>query len=318
MRVFLAAAFSTALAFAGSHPSWWTLASPDATALVGIRWDHVRDSPFADAVRAELRSSSGLGIPDLACLENAREILISSPTLLALATGDFSTALLREQTATKAMKPSSYRGVPMWIGPGDAWSVALMSQTLLLIGARKTVESAIDRSEEAGRDYSPLLAEAAQFSQKDLWVVATRLPDPLASLFIPLDTDARGFEGSVSLQDGLQLDATLDAGSEDAAAFAAQSLTESIPTLPSIARGLQVTEDADRVLLSLDVSREQLAQSLRSSAQAVPQVAAKPAPAPVPAAKPEAPSGPQVIHIYGLDGGPREIVLPPVKKPGSN
>jgi hypothetical protein len=310
VRIFFAILFSATLAFADSHPTWWTLASPDATALVGIQWDYVRASPFADAVRSELSSTGTLGFPDLACIQNARRLLISSPALLAIATGDFPAATVRQQASLKAMKPASYRGIALWISPGKTLSIALYDESLLLIGARKTLEAAIDRGMEGGRNYSPLLSRAARYSQEDLWVVSTRLPDPLASLFVPLETEARGFEGGVSLRGGLRIDAMLDAGSEDAAAFAADALQKSIPSLPSIVSGLKVTPEADRVLLNLDVTAEQFAASLRSSTATTAAPPAPAAPAPV---EPPPPPGPQIIHIYGLDDGPREIVLPPVK-----
>ena len=279
-------------------------------------------------MQAELTGLGGVGFPDLACLRDARQILISSPAMLAIAVGNFPFATVRQQASAKGMKFTNYRGIPMWISPEKATlGVALMNETLVLIGDRKTMAEAIDRSMEAGRNYSPLLERAARFSQEDLWVVATQLPDPLASLFVPLDTQARGFDGGISMRDGLRLDATLDAGSEDGAAFAADSIGQSIPTLPPILRGLEVTPEADHVLLKLDVSREQFAASLRQGTASPPRPLAPSAPptpppapptpvaaAPPPPPEPAKPAGPQIIHIYGLDGGPREIVLPPVKQ----
>ena len=108
------------------------------------------------------------------------------------------------QALAKGFKPASYGGVELWIAPAKprsgppTLSVARMNDQLLLIGSRKTLEATIDRSQsDTGRFISPLLAQAARFSQtKDLWVVATQLPDPLASLFVPLDTSAKGFEGA--------------------------------------------------------------------------------------------------------------------------
>src|SRR5579863_9714995 len=102
--VFLAAA---ALAAAQSHPSWWTYASPEATALVGIDFETVRTTPFAEPIEAELWGD--LGFPDLACLHAARQILISSPDLLALVSGTFSTVALRDQAAAKGFKLMTYR-----------------------------------------------------------------------------------------------------------------------------------------------------------------------------------------------------------------
>lgn len=314
VRVFFAILCCTTLARADSHPAWWTLASPEATALVGIQWEYVRSSPFGEAVRAELSGSGSLGFPDLHCIQDARQILISSPALLAIAVGDFPAATLRREALAEGMKSASYRGIPLWIASGDTLSLALMNEATLLVGDRKTLESAIDRGMSAGRNYSPLLPRAARFSHDDLWVVSTQLPDPLASVFVPLDTDARGFDGGISLRDGLRLDATLQSGSEDAAAFAADAIAKSLPTLPSIARGIEVTPEADHVVLTLDVSRDEFAASLRQAPSTAPP-AASAAPGPSAPPEPPKPAAPQIIHIYGLDDGPREIILPPVKQP---
>lgn len=313
--------FCTSFARGDSHPSWWRLATPDATALVGIQWEQVRSSPFGEPVRAELWGAGSLGFPDIACLLDARQILISSPPLLAIATVDCPAVTLRGQALAKGMAPASYHGVALWISRDKSTlSVALLDEALLLIGSRKTLEVAIARSTEAGRHYSPLLSRAARFSQRDLWVVATQLPDPLASLFVPLDAPARGFEGGVSLRDGLQFDATLDAGSEDGAAVVADEIGQSIPTLPSIARSMEVATEANQVILTLDVSRDQFAASLRSGAAAalpnpIPSPPAPIAATPAVSIEPAKPAGPQIIHIYGLDEGTREIILPPVKQP---
>jgi hypothetical protein len=310
---------AAAVAAADSHPSWWNLASPEATALVGIQWDRLRQSPFAEAVEAELSSAGSLGFPDLACLKDARQFLISSPAVLAIAAGSFPPATVHAQATRLGMKPATYRGVELWISPGSATrSVAQMSGQLLLIGTRKTLEDAVDRSlAQTLRRNSPLLARAARFSEtRDLWVVATQLPDPLASLFVPLDAGAKGFEGGISVDRGLEAEAALRAASEDAAAEVAENLRQSIPSLPAVARTLQVSVEGDVVLLTLDVNQEQLEANLRH-ADAPPLVAVKPAVAPAPpiaaVLKPEPaqPSGPQIIRIFGLDEGTREIVLPP-------
>jgi hypothetical protein len=332
MRLLSLIALTGVLALGESHPSWWGLAAPDSTALVGIRWENLRQSPFADPIAAEL---SGLGFPDLAILREARQILISSPPL-GIFTGVFQAAALRSQAAAKGMKSANYRGYELWISPGNSTlSVAALSEQLLLIGSRKTLEAALDRSLlETGRMYSPLLGHAARFSQTmDLWVVAAQLPDPLASLFVPFEVRARSFEGGVAMRNGLQLDATLEAESDRGANEAAVALRQSIPGLPEIARGLEVTVEGRVVKLGLDLDQAQLAANLRTAEhqeapghQEAPQVPARqevpappesqpanPAPliAPPPAPEePPKPAVPQVIRIYGLDEGVREIVIP--------
>ena len=136
---------------------------------------------------------------DLDCLKQARQIVISSPALLAMAVGDFPAATFREQAARKGLKRALYHDVEIWVTPGkETLSIARMSDQLVLLGLVKDLQDAVDRSllEEANRRLFPLLARAAHYSQDDLWVVAARLPDPLAGLFIPIDPEAEGFEAA--------------------------------------------------------------------------------------------------------------------------
>jgi hypothetical protein len=285
-------------------------------------------------VGAELSSLGTLGFPDLPCIKEARQILISSPELLAMAAGNFPPSAVQAQAEAKGMKRVQYRGITFYLSPGkDTLSVAQIDEQLLLIGLRKTLESAINRNQWTNGPialrYSPLLTRAARAaSGGDLWVVANQLPDPLASLFVPLEVDAEGFDGTLSVRGGLYLDATIRAESAPAAMTIAQSLQESIPSLPLVAKNLEVTVSGDKVTLALDLNQDQLAASLRSAepapapapvpappAPVAPPVAV-PAPAPAPAVvaeqlKPPEPPQPQVIRIFGLDDGPREIVLPP-------
>lgn len=357
MRAPLALLATAAFAAAQSHPSWWTYASPNATALVGIDWQAVRASPFAEPIEAELWGD--LGFPEIPCLHAARQIVISSPELLALASGNFSAAAVRDQMAKKSFKPMTYRGIDMWFAiEKGALSVARVNDQLLMIGEPKTLEITIDLSMRDAKNYSALLARAAKFAQKDLWVVSSQLPDDLANRFVPLDADAQSFEGSVSVRGGLELEAVLESRSAQEAEASANKLRNALPGLPAIVRGLQVTVEEDTVLLALSATREQVVAALRTADPVAPppetikvetpwrveQVAVeKPEPPPVVVEKvekaveksvekpvekavekivvpapAEKPEKPQVIRIVGLDDGPREIVLPVVKPEKQN
>lgn len=354
MRTALAFLAYTVFATAQSHPSWWTYSSPEATALIGIEWQSVRSTPFAEPIEAELWGD--LGFPELACLHSAREFVISSSgsprELLALASGTFSAAAMRDQGAKKGMKAMTYRGIDMWFASENGiLSVARLNDQLILIGDPQTLQATIDRSMDDSRNYSPLLARAARFNQKDLWVVASQLPDDLANKFVPLDTEARGFEGSLSMRNGLEMEAVLWAGSEQQAETSADKLRQTIATLPAIARGLQVTVEEDSIVLALAATREQVMAALRGPAPDVPpaetirmvtpshveQVAVekppviekaatktvaaiveKPVEKPVDKAVEKAAEKLQVIRILGLDDGLREIILPAAKPEKQN
>ena len=341
MRFCLFLALAALPAGCESNPSWWGLAPMDATAIVGIQWQNLKSSPFADAVWGELESE--IGLPALPCLADARQILIAQPALLAMISGSFSTATLRAQATKIGMKPASYQGVNLWIASSaSGLSIAQLSDQLLLAGSRTALSAAIDRSQGDRRHHAALLSRAARYSQTDLFVVTDRLPDPLASIFVPLDlaTGAQtgGFEGYVTVGDGLTLEASLDGGTAEKAAKIGENLRQSIPFLPAVARGLEVRVDATNVFLSLKVDQAQFVSELSGSATPAapaPQVAPAPqtvavapmppAPIPVPVPVPVAvsipvvapvapvPAGPRVIRIFGLDEGPREIILSPVK-----
>ena len=291
---------------AESHPAWWRYASPEATALVGIQWEHLRTSPFASAISGELSGDDGLGFPDLDCLKQARQVVISSPVLLAMAAGNFPAATVREQATRGGLKRTLYHDVEIWVTPGkETLSMALMTDQLVLLGRVKNLQDAIDRNllEEANRGFSPLLARAARYAQEDLWVVAAKLPDPLAERFVPIDAEAEGFEGGVSLAGGLKLKAVFTTSSEDAADQLVGKMKGLLISLPLATQGIEVRIDQNTVTLSMAVTDAQLEAGLRPAQP--PLAKAEPKPQPVPAK----PAGPQVIHIYGLDEGPREVVI---------
>ncbi len=296
---------SVATASAESHPAWWRLVSPDASALIGIDWEHLRSSPFADAIQEELSGDDGLGFPQLDFLREAREVLISSPALLAAVSGNFPAEKLREEADRKGIRRAVYHDVEMWITPGkETLSIARLSDDLILVGHVKDLQAAIGRNQSDDQAYSPLLARAAHYAPDDFWIVSGHLPDPLASRFVPIEAEAEGFEGSISLQGGLRLSAWLRTSSPEDAADVADSLKETIASLPPVAQGIQVRVDQTSVNLSLGLTPVQFLAALRSSSAAAPvaEVSVKPEPI-------SKPVGPQVIRIYGLDDGPREIVV---------
>jgi hypothetical protein len=337
VRVLSLVLATAAFASAQSHPSWWTYASPDATALVGIQWESLRQSPFGETVATELSATGGLGFPDLDCLKQARQIVLSAPSMLAIEWGTFPAATVREQALRAGLGFARYRTITLYVPQkGEGLGVAQMTPQLVLVGARKTLEAAIDNSlAEKDRRYSPLLARAARFSRTaDLWVVATQLPDPLASIFVPIDADtqgfntpgfnAQGFEGALSVQDGLLAEAWIDAESEQAAAGLAKHFRQAAPSFPPMARGVQVGAAATKVTLALQLTPEQLAASLSPKPRVETAVNVRPAvaapPPPTPPAPAEAPAVfsvtversavPRVIRIEGLDDGPKIIPFP--------
>ena len=291
-----------------SYPRAWNYIAPDSSAIVGIEWQQLRDSFLAEALGTELSGGGGLGFPELACLRDAREILLAGPDLLGVVSGSFPAATVAEQATALGLRSSDYDGVRMWIAPGTSRrSVAQVNDTLLLIGFRDTLEAAIDRSLlTAERQSSPLLARGAHLAATyDLWITATSLPDPLVSVFIPLALESGDFDGGVSLgrglTHGLTLDARYDMATPEDAETSADYFREAVPGFHALLHGMNVIEDGNSVRLKLQVAPRELAEQLRPP---------EPEPARPAAVAPKAPSKPQNVRIVGLDDGPREFPLP--------
>ncbi len=286
-----------------SFPRSWTYIAPESTALIRIEVQNLHDSFLADAITSELSSSGRLGFPDLPCLWNSREILLAGPDLLALATGSFPAATVAAQAMSLRMQPTDYEGVRLWIArENDGRSLAQISNTLLLIGYKETLEAAIDRSLLAtGRQISPLLPRAAGLSTAfDMWISATSLPDPLVSVFLPIELETSDFDGGLITRNGLVLDAHYSMGTPQAASQSAGYFRQAIPDFHPLLRGINVIEDGTIVRLKLQVSPQELSGQLR--AVETPKAPALEAP--------PQPAKPRSIRILGLDDGPREIPLP--------
>jgi hypothetical protein len=287
-----------------SYPRAWNYIAPDSSAIVGIEWQQLRESFLADALAVEISASGRLGFPDLACLRDAREILLAGPDLLGVASGSFPPATVAAQATASGMRAADYDGVRMWLAPGTSGrGVAQVSDTLLLIGFGDTLKAAIDRSlMTAERQSSPLLARGAHLAAAyDLWVTAASLPDPLVSVFIPFDLESADFDGGVSIRRGLILEARYDMATPEDAELSADYFREAVLGFHALLHGMNVIEDGNSVRLKLQVAPQELAQHLR------PQ---EPEPAKPVVVAPKAPAKPQSVRIVGLDDGPREFPLP--------
>jgi hypothetical protein len=303
--------FVFALALTATVATGQSYVSPGATAIVGIRWSNLRDTSIAAAVEAQV---SALGLPNLDCLRTAREVLISSPELLAVVSGAFPPGIIEAQAQQAGLHGQLDRGVTLWL-PNDAGKlgIAQLSDQLLLAGTQKTLEAALDR----GASASALLTRAASFAETaDLWVAARKLPDPLAARFVPVDARGSGFLGRVTMRDGIAVQAFFDAGSERDAAEFVQSLHEKALSFPPAARGVEAARDQSRVTIALQVSPEAVALELRppvldladgSGSSGEPE--ATQAPFKFEVTHTEA-STPRIIRIFNLPEGTREVTLP--------
>jgi len=265
MKFLLILTASAGLLSAQSNPSWWKYVPPESASIVGIQWKAVQTSLFASAVAAELAPGGSLGFPDLPLLRTPEQILISSPSMLTIEYGTFPIGQLREQAAAKGLKKVAFKNAELWLSSDPAVkSVAYIQEKLLLVGSRQAIEDTINRLANAKeRAYSPLLARAARYSKEDLWVVASSLPDPLASLFLPIEIEATAFEGSVSAWDGLHMVAAVERATPMKALDFADSLAQSLASRPAMAEGTEITTRDRSVLIRMDLDEEQLSSSMK-------------------------------------------------------
>ena len=308
MRLFLVLVSLAGLtpAQSTSHPSWWTYASPDSTALIGITWNHLRDSPFEATLTTELSPRGWLGFPDLEFLnQRADRILIASPYLMAIHAGTFPVDVVRGEAAAKGLKQSAYKNVELWVTPAkETMSLAWISEQIVVLGHLSTLKEAIDRTQdtETPREFSPLFARAAKYSTDDLWVVSGPLPDPVVGRFVPLKMPVVSLEGGLVLKEGLHLSAVLETSSEKAAETSSDRVWTSID--PKLFDSTQIFTDVQNILVKMDLTVEQV-EALKPPPP--PPVVEVVAPAPP---KPARPPGPRVVKIQGLEDGPREYTVP--------
>ncbi len=276
---------------AQSTPGWWKYVPFDATSVVGIRWQSAQSTLFAPAIVEELRR-----LPDFDLWKNSANILIAGPSMLAILSGSFAPEDLRRAAAARGLRQHDFEMVELWVPvrPNEP-GVAIISDKLLLIGCLQDLREALK-----SRKLSPLLSRAAQYSEVDLWVIASRLPDPLASRFVPLEIEATAFEGSVSAWDGLHLVAAIEQPNATQALEFADDLEAALDSRPAMAEGTKITAHERSVLVRMDLDERQLAASLRPVT----------VPSRVAATVQTTPGSPlPAIKILGLSTGTREIPL---------
>ncbi len=295
-----------------SYPTSWNYFDLDAKSFAGLNMDAVRRSPLFDAARSELGDLTSLRIPVPAFLFEASQIVFASPGNLAILSGQWALPEVRKQAAAIGMKPGHYRGVELMLGASGSMSLAVVTEQTLVLGERKELMTAIDRAQPGQfRVFHPLWARAARMAaSNDFWILSTGSGAALAENIMPnagvLAREITGIELGMSLRDGLALDAALTTRTDQAARTLLARVRESLPDLPEVAHSLNLTLEPNTLRLRLSVDREQLAQSLRERQKAPVARANQPPP------EPPVPPEKQVIRIYGLDEGVREI---PLKKP---
>jgi hypothetical protein len=347
MRVLPLLCLATAAAFAQpiSHPTFWRYVHPQAKTLIGVDLRAVSQSPLWKKIAADFEKSGWkqqVSHQGLDFVKDIDQILLSSPTLPSNARqlegasvvlamqGRFQLDKLRSSISAKGAKSSSYKGVPLLLQDGKTDIVlALVSPKLLVLGDPKSLRAAIDHYETsiAAMSDEPMFQRATELATLyDAWVVSDAPPaagpqSPTAQML----KDVRGFEGGISFRDGLALELNLQTDSPGKA----RELTDGLrvllqfatmgpqqdPMVKDLVQRLRIQTDDTRASFAILWKQDEvlgLVDNLKTKAvQAAFGAPAGPIPAaaPLPDSEPKPPSGPLVVKIFGMDEGPRDVVI---------
>jgi hypothetical protein len=308
----LVACVAVGPATAQSHPGWWTFVAPESKTLVGIHWQAIQNSDLGEHLRLQFISPGpplNQVAPDFPCLRQARDLLISSPELVMGVSGGCTAAELKSYATERGWKHSAYKGFDLWAAPESG--ILQWSERVVLIGAAHDLRAVVERSLDEKREYSPLLMTGAKLAREsDFWVVSTEAKEETSSTYSAYAIASE--DGQEPVGDAIGTSIALQAESAKRATEIAAAIRKVNPSARVSASGTTVTATA-----RLSKGHPVLpAVAMDRMVPGIPVITAVASPRPEPvkpeiAAVPPKPAEPQIIRIFGLDDGPREIVLPP-------
>ncbi len=241
VRLVVAVSVTMGVMGAQSHPTFWRYVHPEARSLFGVDLQKAKASPLGQRVEQEVtrmglqQMASGQGLDFVSQVE---QVLISSPggfeeaskgrgevpVVFAMA-GKFDVRKLRKQFVELGARRSLYKGVEMFQPKGKKtdMNAAVVNGSILLLGDPKGIRRAVDHHALAAPDaaQSKLFERAAALSQlHDIWWVSEISPAALGAAGMPqaeMFQSVRGFEGGISLHDGLAVALNLRADDSESA-----------------------------------------------------------------------------------------------------
>ena len=270
-----------ASAFAQSAP--WNYVPPDTTSITAMEWRKVLDSPYREMFRQEIAPETLQLLGGINFIEGIDRVVVAGigKSALLILSGKFDLGSLKDMAVSDGGTVKTYRNAQLLLSPdADAdTQIALVNGGIVLIGNLESLTAAIDRGNGPRRP--------ARSGSYDLWLFS-KSPSP----------EIVSHEFGLSIKDGVQLDANINAISDDYAHRLKENAhlyrlgAEQNGTTVRIGAKLDM-DQFERGLGKWRVSLEQL----RAPEQVAPKV--------------DEPKGPLKIRISGLDEGTREILLPP-------
>lgn len=330
-----------------SMPAVWRYAHPNATALIGIEWNRIAGSPVGQQIRSKIGEAGLSGAEGFDVLDDVLRVFISSPgkpggaeseqppAVIALQ-GQFDLDEVRALAGAKMVEAGVYQSIPLFeeadAEGDDPMALALASSQTILLGNVGSVKAAIDHYQAAdpAQSASPLFARAAELAAgNDVWIVSEASPEDFASSTDGTPSflqDVESIEAGLSFRDGLGVELSLGAGSPESAQNLAGGLQfllgmmlsghESGPGASAITEKLRVMTDSTRVHLALHLSQAEFEDAFDDLESSLSFGAADRDVGVQAAVRgsgewswEQPPRQKQVVRIFGLEDGPREIPL---------
>jgi hypothetical protein len=262
----------------------WNYVPQDTTSITAMEWRKVLDSPYREMIRKEIPPATLQLLGGINFIEGIDRVIVAgaAKSALLILIGKFELSTLKDMAVSDGGTVKPYKGTQLLLS-SDAevdTQIALVSEGIILIGNQDSLMTAIDHAAGPKR--------TVRSAGYDLWLFSKSPSPEIASL-----------EFGLAIRDGIQLDANINTISDDYAT----RLTENahLHELGAERKGTAV-----RIGAKLDKDHFE-----RGSGQW--RVSLEQLRAPEPARAEEEPKGPQKVKIIGLDDGPREILLPPMK-----
>lgn len=336
----LPAILAPTLAYGQSDRGLWRFADPNATALIGIDWAHIRQSPAGALLRQNLQSGGALSnVPTIDLLNDVDRILISSPAVSPDASGDapfliairgrFDLAKLHPLLAQADAKPQAYNSFQVYRPQAkQAKDIAfvLFDNETVLFGDPASVFATLDRNqfaptpENAAPPPKSMLSRAMAMESYDIWAMidgAELMSNESLAAFAasqPWASEVKGFQVGANVHSGLEADVTVRFASEDTAkqlvteltGFIALAAKDRTPNSPvrDIARNLKLARDGSDAKINLLLTQQQMvaiARAFATSHKASANVSMKSARIPARPAAP-APAVPPKRAVIRIEG----------------
>jgi hypothetical protein len=302
-------------------PSPWQYIHPDAAVIGGVEWHKASESPFLRDLKRELGPSLKFTTKGDAGMSDALEAIYFSAADVPDGTDMKDTrgvALVRMRTTLEpliraAMKGKArrqnYNGIYVLIPERDnEWRVAILDDRHALMGDWPSLRAVLNRKSQP--EDTPLLIRARQLAATtDLWVVVN---DPGKSVQKnPMLAEVRGVDAALSLGARAELVVQLATDAPEKAAALATALHMMSSTLPSRPKSLNISSVDSLVRITASSTASEVTTAFSAFGDRFKTAAgtAPGQPRPVAMRQPEPPPEKQIIRIYGLEEGVREIPL---------